>query len=107
MSIKIDLNDLTQAHWDACIAKIGDQCRYAAPCIIGTLIPEDRREDLDDGELTQGNSSIGVLISEQLVSISDGQDYDARHMQTAFDCGQTSDLADLVRKYVPDLKVSE
>jgi hypothetical protein len=92
MMIKIDLKDLTQAHFDAALPHLG-ACRYASPCIIGTLIPEDQRADLDKkGE--HGNPTVRELIREGLLELPDGQFNVAVRLQSAFDNGEAQDFQD-------------
>lgn len=97
--IEINLNNLTQAKYDEAKGNMG-QCSYSAPCIIGTLVPERKRDELDfAGE----DTNIGNLVNEQLVDLPWGQLQDARQMQKAFDDARDDDLFNLVQKYVPDL----
>ncbi len=102
MTIQIDLKNLRQADYDTAKNNMGPGpcgCAYAAPCIIGTLVPEEAREYLDAQEC----SSLGYLLIQGEVSLPEGQKEDAKAMQMAFDANEPERLANFVRKYIPDL----
>src|SRR5688572_14698257 len=101
MTIRIDLNNLTQKDFDIARANMNgaEGCNYAAPCIIGTLMPEGVRGPFDE----LGTSTIAYLMRNDLVSVPEDQQHDAILMQSAFDSASLNRLAELVRKYVPDL----
>lgn len=87
MTISINLDDLTQEHIDRCAPHIGE-CRYDAPCIIGTL-----SEDL--GPIA---SSIDVLVGMGRVSMPDEQREEAHALQCAFDGRYVGFLIELLAK---------
>lgn len=106
--LKLDLNNLTAAHLAAaepnCHA-LGAICEYAAPCIIGTLIPEDQRLRLDNHNDELGDNfgeqpQIGSLIDAGLVEFPEGQRADAEQMQTAFDSGNWEQVVELAKPYI-------
>lgn len=84
MTIKINLLDLTEAHLKEALPHLG-ACHYASPCIIGTLIPVEHRERLDNhGEF--GSPMINQLVKEGVVEFADErQARIAANMQTRFD----------------------
>lgn len=110
--VKLDLRNLTQAHIDEALPKIG-QCKYAAPCIIGTLMPEDVRERFDNtdenglmaglvgasGYQLDQNPVIGELVSQDLVEFPDDRQRDlASELQMAFDNDGIIRFRDAVNK---------
>jgi hypothetical protein len=97
--IKIDLNNLTQAHVDEAMPNMGE-CTYASPCIIGTLIPKGMRENLDRAYIGQPN--VSQLVDMGLIQFpNEEQAKDAREIQEAFD-EQNEDLfRELIAKYLP------
>ena len=87
--IKIDLRDLTDAHVEQALNRRG-QCLYTAPCIIGTLIPEDQRERLDNFDLSlervpHMQPKIEELVAAGHIVMPEGQTELATKLQTAFD----------------------
>ena len=74
-------------------------CRYASPCIIGTMVPEDIRDGLDNHD----DPGIVSLIYKGLIEFpTKEQEVDAGKLQRLFDCRLTTDpeyLA-LIEKYV-------
>lgn len=100
-AIEIDLRNLSQEHLAQCLPKMG-MCSYAAPCIIGTLLPVENRERLDNYEELEaafdglGGTGIDDLIKSGIITIPDGQ-YDlACALQAAFDGGREDELRRLV-----------
>jgi hypothetical protein len=71
------------------------QCSYASPCIIGTLIPEHRRDEFDnfndelrtpDGYMMDSQPIISELVAQDLVAFADQtQVVLATTLQAAFD----------------------
>jgi hypothetical protein len=95
--LKLDLYELTQAKLDEAGEHCGDLCRYAAPCIIGTIVPADQRERLDAFD----DSSILSLVKEGEVEFPDtAQRMDAIAMQRAFDCGNWDEVLQLAKPYL-------
>lgn len=79
MAIKIDLCDLTEAHLEEALPHMG-ACKYASPCIIGTLMPKNKAASLD-----RDNTNIAALIAEGRVEMPEGQANLATRLQKAFD----------------------
>lgn len=77
--IHIDLRDLTPEKLAESRPHMGS-CRYSAPCILGTLMPEDER-----GRMDAAGGSIGVLLRWGIVTMPEDQQEDARRLQYAFD----------------------
>jgi hypothetical protein len=106
MNIKLDLNDLTQERVDEATPHLGIGCTYAAPCIIGTLVPVKLRETLDEGELFCADepdvaitdSTVTTLALEGYFEFPEGQREEAQELQTAFDNGNAVYLELLLAK---------
>jgi hypothetical protein len=82
--IEIDLDDLTPAKVRRALKNVGD-ARYAAPCIIGTLIPAQRRRALDRLD----DYRIGSLVRRGVVKFAKpGQARTAATLQDRFDSGE-------------------
>ena len=79
--IHIDLRDLTPEKLAECKPHLGE-CRYSAPCVIGTLIPKDKRRRIDAAPTV---ASIGGLLSRGVVTMPEDQQKDATRLQFAFD----------------------
>jgi len=94
---KIDLNDLTQAHLDEARAKLGMQT-YRAPCIIGTLIPKEVREDPD---FPQSAGINGERI-KQFVEYPLEQFDDLTKLQDRFDSGDWYGVLEVAHKYIKE-----
>ena len=88
MTIRIDLNDLTQAHVNECAPYLG-KCSYDAPCIIGTLLPVEVRKEF-------GGMSIYSLIVGGWVSAPKEQENEIEELQGAFDDGDTPRLVNML-----------
>ncbi len=77
-AIPLDLRDLDDAKVAEAMPHIGE-CKYAAPCIIGTLIPvKDRRR-------LEGKAVRGLAESEAISFPSADQVALAQRLQGAFD----------------------
>jgi len=105
-AIKINLDDLTQEKLDEAMPHYGS-CRYASPCIIGALIPEDMREPLDQGDISEvfgrksldPQSAINTLSKKKIVEFpSAAQTREAQRIQFAFDNGHGRTLKRLLEK---------
>jgi hypothetical protein len=79
--IHIDLRDLTPEKLAECKPRLGVY-RYSAPCIIGTLVPEDER-----GRMDAVGGSIGGLLDDGVVTMPEDQEVDAIRLQRVFDSG--------------------
>lgn len=93
--VKIDLRNLTQAKLDLALkvrAEVPLSCKYSAPCIIGTLIPEDAK-------LEPRHDAVSVLqLLEQNTFNAPADQHGAmKHLQNAFD-DTTLYTADQIRK---------
>ena len=77
--IHIDLRDLTPEKLAECKPHMGERW-YSAPCVIGTLVPEDERGRMDAAE-----GSIGVLLRWGTVTMPEDQQNDAFLLQYSFD----------------------
>lgn len=85
------------------------KCRYASPCVIGLMLPEDVRVALDASADREGSPVISTLVDRGLVSMPEGQEIDATDLQSEFDCGDDeycrkrflAKLAELEAKYLP------
>lgn len=100
--IQIDLRNLTQNHLDACLPHLG-ACSYAAPCIIGTLIPEDQREHMDLARDPKAGAflTIDELVKQGLIQFPDAiQERAARRLQEAFDESNADELLSLASYYI-------
>lgn len=89
--IEIDLRNLSEEHLAQCLPHMG-KCRYAAPCIIGTLMPPGRRAEFDDPEVMERefgsfDTTIGLLLSCGAVVMPKDQWDLAEALQNAFDTG--------------------
>lgn len=60
-------------------------CEYAAPCVIGAMVPQARRHDLDNAETGSDDTYIGTLVRDGIVSVPTGQIADFVSLQRAFD----------------------
>lgn len=96
MSIQIDLRQLTQEHLNQCEPHAG-RCHYAAPCIIGTLVPEDQRANLDE---PTGFASIDSLVDDSYLTIPEDQIDAAIELQAAFDLGDWDQVRELARPWI-------
>lgn len=102
IAIKLDLRDLTQAHIDEAMPKIGS-CTYQAPCIIGTLIPPEQRAEADeasdnwDGHI--GSDSVANLISRHILHFPTKQQEElAKELQKPFDLADKRAFASAVKQ---------
>lgn len=96
---KIDLNDLTEDHLDACRPHLGVQA-YNAPCIIGTLIPKEVREE---SGFPQGVGINSERI-KQFLDFPPEQYDDLTELQNRFDSADWDGVLKVARKYVPDME---
>ena len=78
--IHIDLRNLTREKLAECKPHLG-KWRYSAPCVLGTLMPEDKRGRLDREPVT----AIVVLLGVGTVTMPEDQLDDACDLQCAFD----------------------
>ena len=78
--LKLDLNDLTDEKIAEARPHMG-KCRYATPCIIGTLIPPEERLFFDNFD----DTSIDHLVRAGRVQFPPGQMPLAVKLQLAFD----------------------
>lgn len=80
--MKIDLRNLTQDKVDEALPHVGS-CSYEAPCIIGTLLPPEKRFVFD---AVGGGMSIRSLELDGFVEFLDEQQRElACELQQAFD----------------------
>jgi hypothetical protein len=102
--LQLDLNNLTATHLAEAKPHCGDFCRYRAPCILGTIVPEEQRETLDNTDLTHPDlpdSAIGTLLQNRFVSFPNkSQEHDAIAMQAAFDAGSWDEVEQIASRYV-------
>ena len=82
--IHIDLRDLTPEKLAKCKPHMG-MCQYSSPCVIGTLIPESEREELDGSSASALPETIGGLLLNDIVTMPEDQHADAIRLQHAFD----------------------
>lgn len=96
-AIKINLDDLTQAHIDEA-APFLRHCSYSAPCIIGALMPEHLRAAADDPlEDSDGSASIEALVKCGRIELADpSQIHALGDIQDAFDAGDVLKLEALL-----------
>lgn len=78
--IHIDLRDLTDEMIEQALPHMGD-CKYVSPCIIGTLLPPEKRIEFDSPNVP----GIAFLIADKAVEFPDGQKDIACQLQSAFD----------------------
>jgi len=92
---KIDLNDLTQAHLDECRPHMGVEA-YKAPCVIGTLLPKEVREDPEFPQYIGINSerikAFVEFIPEQLDDLTE--------LQYHFDSSNWKGVLTVAAKYM-------
>lgn len=94
MAITLDLRKLTDAKVKRALTNVGN-CRYSAPCILGTLIPASKRLKFDG----QTNGAIDVLAKRGLVRFpGQSQLHLATALQRAFDAGDEEKVLRLVSK---------
>ena len=99
MSVYIDLRDLTERDLETALATCGDKmCYYATPCIIGTLIPPENRQMLDEADVDE--TDVRTLFAKELIDMPPAQLPDAKALQEAYDTGDKETLAALARKYI-------
>jgi len=118
LTIRIDLNDLTQEKLEATLQNIG-VCDYRAPCIIGALVSEEDRvtlQESDCGASVGGHvgvvpdcrapCTIGAPLAIELhvgagtAIFPDGQKDDAAALQRAFDAGDEAEVRRIAAKYI-------
>lgn len=93
---KIDLRNLTQAHLDECLPNIDSaSCDYAAPCIIGTLIPR-----LDRAAANQIIGPISLVSRTALFCMPEDQIDAAFMLQNAFDGGDKDEVLRLAKPWI-------
>lgn len=97
--IKIDLRNLTQAKLELSLkaraeaqAEDNYSCKYSAPCIIGTLIPEDAKLDS-----FYDSTGVGHLLAEMIFEAPEDQHDQLKALQNAFDA-PSAYTADQVRQ---------
>lgn len=97
--IKLDLRDLTRDRIAEAFEEPG-RCRYAAPCIIGTLIPAALRGEVDD--IAGPNNDVTSLVDAGIFEFpNDEQRKDADRLQARFDGGASrSVIEQLAEKYL-------
>lgn len=95
--ITIDLNNLTQEDIEFSLSKREKGCMYSSPCIIGTLIPESRREWLDNcSDIT----TVRNLIKLGYIEVPEDQKEDVIRLQSLYDTLSDDALRDLASKYI-------
>lgn len=95
--IKIDLNDLTQAQLDECRPHLGTG-RYDAPCVIGTFLPKEVRDD----PFFPQHSAINGNRIQKFVEVVPGQMDDLVNLQDAFDSACWFDVLAIASKYIKE-----
>jgi len=99
LPIKIDLNDLTPAHLEACKPHMGS-CEYNSPCVIGTLMEPKQREWLAAEVPMMPLDEVGPLVHRGLISIPEEQLKDAEFLQAAFDTDNWDGVLQIAAKYM-------
>ncbi len=94
--VHIDLRNLTPAHLAAALHHLG-ACAYRAPCIIGTLMPKEFREQIPP----QG-ARVGTLVDRGLVVLPRDQRKAAEDLQKAFDNSDSELVAELAQPWLDD-----
>ncbi len=97
--IHIDLRNLTEDHLYEAYKWLGE-CRYDAPCIIGTLMTETERTLLSEKLATAIADEIGPVIKGGLVTIPPEQFEDAERLQDYFDSFDWDGVLSIARKYI-------
>lgn len=86
MAIQLDLRrDLPKVRkqWRAVTKALSTNlCDYTAPCVVGAMVPKNRRQTL---EYATGDTSIDRLIDKGVVAVPVGQRRDFKRLQKAFD----------------------
>ena len=90
--VHIDLRALTPAHLEEARPFMGS-CDYAAPCIIGTLIPPGFRRHF-------GGCGIGWLVMTKDIIVPEEQHDDIRRLQRAFDHGEWEEVEKIANRYM-------
>ena len=106
--IQIDLRNLTQAHVDAAMPHMG-ACSYTSPCIIGTLMTEEQRSEVEkfsDKEWNQSGSVDNLVCYDLLQFASVEQHYAAQSLQDAFDRGQRDHFLRLAKPWLEAMPCS-
>lgn len=108
--IEIDLRrDLPKVRekWRSLIRQRG-KCLYAAPCIIGAMVPESLRAGLDQPITGTTCPNISHLIKARKVIVPEGQAADCADLQNVFDNSEPrvirAELTRLEAKYLPASK---
>lgn len=98
--IALDLRKLTQAHIDEAMPNM-EGCTYQGPCIIGTLIPKEKRAAVDesaewwDGHI--GSDNVDILVTRRVLAFPDNQQVTlASDLQAAFDVGDVAKFQDAI-----------
>ncbi len=96
--IHLDLRrDLTQAAIDAARPNLG-KCKYAAPCIVGAMIPDEAERKRLDAVVHDGHAEVEIetLVVQGLVSVPDDQREDFARLQCTFDNSDDNHFQDIV-----------
>ena len=86
--IELDLRrDLPKVRerWRKVVRQRG-KCRYAAPCIVGAMVPPELRADLDmplDGKI--GSPTVGSLITAGKITVPKDHAADLIELQIVYD----------------------
>jgi hypothetical protein len=103
--IKIDLRDLTAEKLEEAKPHM-KLCDYAAPCIIGSLVPPARRKwlaEMADPEGCGVQDNIGNLINQGFIILPAEQHEAAREMQNAFDLSYWDEVLEIADRFRKDI----
>jgi hypothetical protein len=97
--IAIDLRNLTPAHLEAAKPHMG-KCVYYAPCIIGSLIEPEKRQELHERIRSMPHTSVSALHQAGVFTIPAYQLGDARDLQYYFDNRMWSRVEEIASRYI-------
>jgi hypothetical protein len=83
MTIHIDLKNLTEEKIQEALAAGRDDCLYTSPCIVGSLMTDDERNQLKLAN--RDGWRISALIDKGEVTCPTGQSGDIMRLQSRFD----------------------
>lgn len=106
--ITIDLKTaLTDEAIEAARPHVG-ACNYAAPCIIGAMVPPDHRRALDkvrDYDCSPGPTTVDTLVEMGVLGFADSRQVElATMLQDTFDNGTGEDFERMVLLVREELK---
>lgn len=90
LDLRRDLPKVREQFSEVLKAQRYGSCDYTAPCVVGAMIPPDKRAGIQDLRLSpDGNTAIGFLIGKKVIVVPEGQRRDFTRLQKAFDEADT------------------